>query len=193
VRQPKKLTRAERVRLASEKFGLAPYVVETALANIAAGLHSQKKRRDLFGNKEERKQVEVLRHAVHRTLAIAGNAGLPPTVRDMFTQHDLEFLNGLRIACDFILRRKLKPKRDDADGYEKRLAALAALYLLPPTVGETQWQELTAILSGAGNTATFRRSFRTLLPNLMVQKGRNWQKSPRMMKQNSLRLHLKRS
>ena len=76
----------------------------------------------------------------------------------------MEELEGLHEACNITLSLKLKPRRDDADGFEKRAAAHTALYLLlDRQSSKSDCQELAAILYGIENTAAVRSSFLSFL------------------------------
>ena len=79
------MKRAERVRLASQKFNLAPAAVEAALDAIAAALKNQKQQVDTFGNKAERKQIRMLRDALRKTRDYARSDTLPRMLRNAIT------------------------------------------------------------------------------------------------------------
>jgi hypothetical protein len=165
VKQSKKLSRAERVRLAAEKFQLAPQAVEAELDGIALKIKEEARRGAVFGNKAQRKVLKKLADAARRTRGYASSNELPPILRSVILINDVvEQLDGLREACDAMLSAKLTPRRDDADGFEKRAAAHAALSLLSgrqPSMLECQ--ELTAILYGVRSTAAVRVSFKAFL------------------------------
>jgi hypothetical protein len=159
----RRLSRSERVRLASEKFKLAPQAVEAALNNIVAELNRQKSLGDIFGNKAQRKQIAILRDTTQKTLNIVKTAELPPVLRDTLSKH-LGSVKGIVAVCDLILSHRRKPRRGDAG---KRLALCGAHYLLPPTASEEEWLELASIIHG---TPQHRRSFRLLLPKVLAHK-----------------------
>lgn len=164
MKQAKRLPRAERVRLAAEKFKLAPQAVEAQLDWIAEELQKRDRHDKLSGDKNSRKQVKMLRNSARKTMDYAMNDKLPAMLGALFAASDmLGMLKTMHDTCDVVLSSKLTPRRDDADGFEKRAAAHAALVLLSGQPSRRECQELTAILYGARDAAAVRAAFKAFV------------------------------
>lgn len=164
------MSRKERVRRAVE-IGYSPDEIGAALDRIEAKLakRDRDKAANFFGNKEERKQIQMLRDAARKTLGYTRSDRLPLALRHLIAGTEVpEMLGELCGWCEIVLSKKLTPKRDDAP--EKLLAAEEALLLRPQSLSEAQtkqWHKVTAILFGTGKIADVRsacRTFRKRLP-----------------------------
>ena len=124
MRSGPRMSRPDRVRRAVKKFDLSPGAIEAALDRIKAKLaeREREKSSNLLGNKEGRKQIQMLRDAARKTLGYTRSDRLPPTLRNVIAATDVPaMLEELCKWCEVVLGKKLTPKRDD--GYEKLLAA----------------------------------------------------------------------
>ena len=109
-----------------------------------------------MGNKEERERVELLAAAARKTLAYAKRADLPPGLGAMIASTYIpDMLRELVRMCDFVLGKKLSPRR--TDGRERMLAAEEAILLLPRHIKSLKrWQELLVILYGTNDVDGMR-------------------------------------
>jgi len=166
MRSGPRMSRPDRVRRAVKKFDLSPGAIEAALDRIKAKLaeREREKSSNLLGNKEGRKQIQMLRDAARKTLGYTRSDRLPPTLRNVIAATDVPaMLEELCKWCEVVLGKKLTPKRDD--GYEKLLAAEEAWR--PQSL--KHWSELTAILYGTGEIADVSRACRAFRDRLRVK------------------------
>jgi hypothetical protein len=179
VKQIKKLPRAERVRLASSRFELVPRVVEAALDFMAEILNKRDWSSKLYGDKASRRQVRMLRDSTRKAIDIIRSDNLPRHMGALLASDMLGRLQKMHDFCGFVLSSKLTPKRDDADGFEKRAATWTAFYLLRnfrQPVTESDIRELTAILYGTTNAAAMRTSFNNFLKEFPGELARQREK-----------------